>query len=73
MTSDTGPVQVYANAHRVAVPPTAPIRRDPRAFHRELPGYAVTPLVDAPALAAELGLDALWVKVESSRLELPSF
>ncbi len=49
------------------------IGRDPRAFHRELPGYAVTPLVDAPTLAAELGLDALWVKVESSRLELPSF
>ena len=74
MTSDTtGPVQVYANSHRVAVPPAAQIGRDPRAFHRELPGYAVTPLIEAPALAAELGLDALWVKVESSRLELPSF
>src|SRR3954452_14797439 len=72
MTSDQ-PVQVYANPHRVAVPPAVQIGRDPRAFHRELPGYAVTPLVDAPALAAELGLDALWVKVESSRLELPSF
>src|SRR4051794_39424076 len=69
----TGPVQVYANPHRVAVPPAVQIGRDPRAFHRELPGYAVTPLVDAPALATELGLDALWVKVESSRLELPSF
>jgi diaminopropionate ammonia-lyase len=73
MTSDTGPVQVYANSHRVAVPPAVHIGRDPRAFHRELPGYAVTPLIEAPALAAELGLDALWVKVESSRLELPSF
>ena len=73
MTSDQGPVQVYANSHRVAVPPAVRIGRDPRAFHRELPGYAVTPLIDAPALAAELGLDALWVKVESSRLELPSF
>jgi diaminopropionate ammonia-lyase len=74
MTSDTtGPVRVYANSHRVAVPPAMHIGRDPRAFHRELPGYAVTPLVDAPTLAAELGLDALWVKVESSRLELPSF
>jgi diaminopropionate ammonia-lyase len=73
MTSDTGPVQVYANSRRVAVPPAVQVGRDPRAFHRELPGYAVTPLIEAPGLAAELGLDALWVKVESSRLELPSF
>ena len=27
----------------------------PIAFHRRLPGYAPTPVVDAPALAAELG------------------
>ena len=45
----------------------------PLAFHRKLPGYAPTPLVDAPALAAELGLDHLWVKVESERLGLPAF
>jgi len=67
------PVQVYANPHRVPNPPVTHPGRDPRAFHRELPGYEVSPLVDAPALAAELGLDALWVKVESRRLELPSF
>src|SRR3954470_5239847 len=66
-------VQVYANPHRVSVPPAAPGGRDPREFHRELPGYAVTPLVAAPSLATELGLDALWIKVESSRLGLPSF
>ena len=80
MTSDTtsaatasGPVQIYANPHRVPNPPVPHSSGNPRAFHRELPGYAVTPLVAAPALAAELGLDALWVKVESRRLELPSF
>jgi len=67
------PVQVYANPHRVPNPPATQAGGDPRAFHRELPGYAVTPLVDAPELAAELGLDALRVKVESSRLGLPSF
>src|SRR5437763_2707870 len=72
-TTAQGPVQVYANPHRVAAPPVARIGDGPRAFHRALPGYAVTPLVAAPALAAELGLDALWVKVESSRLQLPSF
>ena len=36
-----------------------------REFHRRLPGYAVTPLVAAPTLAADLGLEQLWVKVES--------
>jgi diaminopropionate ammonia-lyase len=43
------------------------------AFHRRLPGYAPTRVVDAPALAADLGLAALAVKDESQRLGLPSF
>jgi diaminopropionate ammonia-lyase len=72
-TTPDGPVQIYANPHRVPAPPLLHTSGDPRAFHCELPGYAVTPLVEAPALAAELGMDAVWVKVESSRLELPSF
>jgi diaminopropionate ammonia-lyase len=67
------PAQVYANPHRVATPIATRAAADPRAFHRELPSYDVTPLVAAPALAAELGLDEIWVKVESSRLGLPSF
>jgi diaminopropionate ammonia-lyase len=45
----------------------------PAEFHRGLPGYAPTPMVSAPALAADLGLAQLAVKDESSRLELPSF
>ena len=45
----------------------------PRAFHQRLPGYAVTPLVDAPALASTLGIARLWIKDESSRLGLPAF
>jgi diaminopropionate ammonia-lyase len=32
------------------------------AFHRRLPGYAATPLVEAPGLAAELGVGRLFVK-----------
>jgi len=66
-------VQVYANPGRVPVPTAARDSADPREFHRKLPGYAVSPLVAAPALADELGLEVLWVKDESSRLELPSF
>ena len=46
---------------------------DRRNFHRSLPGYAVTPLVDLPELARELGVARLMVKDESSRLGLPAF
>ena len=43
------------------------------AFHRGLPGYAPTPLVEAPALAAELGVGRLFVKDESARFDLGAF
>jgi diaminopropionate ammonia-lyase len=46
---------------------------NPFAFHRRLPGYAPSPLRDAPAIARDLGLDRLWVKDESSRMGLPAF
>ncbi|HEV7127794.1 MAG TPA: pyridoxal-phosphate dependent enzyme, partial [Ktedonobacterales bacterium] len=48
-------------------------QREPLAFHRRLAGYAPTPLVDAPTLAARLGIARLWIKDESSRLGLPAF
>jgi diaminopropionate ammonia-lyase len=44
-----------------------------REFHRSLPGYASTPLVSVPELAFELGVRAVEVKDESSRLGLPAF
>jgi diaminopropionate ammonia-lyase len=43
------------------------------AFHRRLPGYEPSRIVDAPALAAELDLARLSVKDESHRLGLPAF
>src|SRR3984957_16469609 len=43
------------------------------AFHRGLPGHAPTPLLEAPALAAELGVGRLFVKDESARFDLPAF
>jgi diaminopropionate ammonia-lyase len=46
---------------------------EPAAFHAALPGYAPTPLVDIPALAAELRVGRVLVKDESSRLGLPAF
>ena len=42
-------------------------------FHRRLPGYAVTPLMSSPRLAANHGLGEVWVKDESQRVGLPSF
>src|SRR5215468_6268860 len=50
-----------------------PARGDAYAFHRWLPGYAPTPLVPVPAIAAELGVGRVLVKDESSRLGLPAF
>ena len=50
-----------------------PARGDAYAFHRSLPGYAPTPLVPVPAIAAELGVGRVLVKDESSRLGLPAF
>lgn len=44
-----------------------------RAYHASLPGYAPTPLAEAPALAAELGAGRVFVKDESARLGLPAF
>lgn len=48
-------------------------RTSARDFHRSLPGYSPTPLVSLPELAAELGVGAVEVKDESSRLGLPAF
>jgi diaminopropionate ammonia-lyase len=44
-----------------------------RAFHAGLPGYAPTPLVEVPAIAAELGVGRVFVKDESARMGLPAF
>jgi diaminopropionate ammonia-lyase len=53
------------------VPMTA--TRAPLELHRRLPGYAVTAVVDAPGVAAALGVGHVLVKVESNRFGLPAF
>jgi diaminopropionate ammonia-lyase len=45
----------------------------PLEFHRSLPGYRPTPLVEAPHLAAELAVGRVLVKDESDRFGLPAF
>lgn len=44
-----------------------------RRFHRQLPGYQMSPLKGLSNLAARLGLGGIWVKDESARLDLQSF
>jgi diaminopropionate ammonia-lyase len=46
---------------------------DAAAFHRALCGYAPTPVHQLDAVASELGVAAVQVKDESSRLGLPAF
>lgn len=50
------------------VPPPS---TEARSFHRELPGYAPTPLHDVSALVP--GAGEVWLKDESDRLGLPAF
>lgn len=44
-----------------------------RRYHRALPRYTVTPLVDAPALAMHWAVGRVLIKDESSRFGLPAF
>ena len=46
---------------------------EPRAFHRALAGYAPTPLLEQPQLAAAPGAGRVDIKLETDRLGLPSF
>lgn len=72
--SSAGVSAWFRNQHRDDSPPAPPSPSvDPRPIHRTLPGYQETPLSEAPALAAAVGLKRLWVKDESSRFGLPSF
>lgn len=53
----------------VCAPPPAGVRE----FHARLPGYRPTPLISAPSIAEDLNVAAVFVKDESTRLDLPSF
>ena len=44
-----------------------------RRFHRQIPGFRMSPLKALPNLAASLGLGGIWIKDESSRFNLDSF
>ena len=61
-----------ADAHLAELLP-AGLPRKIRSFHRQLPGYRMSPLKGLSNLAAKLGLGGIWVKDESARLDLRSF
>jgi len=44
-----------------------------RSFHRQIPGFRMSPLKKLTNLAGRLGLGGIWVKDESSRLNQGSF
>lgn len=71
-TTTAGLVTWWVN-HRDRSWSCADAPSDVVAFHRGLPGYAPTPLVELATLAAELGVGRLFVKDESQRLGLPAF
>ena len=52
---------------------TPTVTTDAWDFHRSLPGYAETPLVDLPELAREWNVGRVVAKDESTRLDLPAF
>src|SRR5205814_9897770 len=45
----------------------------PISFHRTMPGFAATPVVEMPEVAAACKIARLVVKNEQERLGLPSF
>ena len=65
--------ELIRNSNRSHGPVAFESNRAPLAFHRKLPGYEPTPLVESSALAARLGVQRVILKVESSRLGLPAF
>jgi diaminopropionate ammonia-lyase len=68
--------QMFVNPHTGPLPPVPtgrPAGWSPLRFHQGMPGYEPTPLRDCPALAERLGVGAVLVKDEATRMGLPSF
>ncbi|KAJ7186742.1 tryptophan synthase beta subunit-like PLP-dependent enzyme [Mycena filopes] len=66
------PVYFNHSAH-AWIAPAIPSAQSIDAFHRTLPNYRPTDLISLDKVAKELGVKAVYVKDESTRLDLPSF
>src|SRR4051812_37118983 len=72
--SQQHPTRFFLNGNSAGIGSNAGLPSSaPREFHQRLPGYAPTPLINAPALARTLGIGQLLIKDESRRLGLPAF
>lgn len=71
ITQDPLSVHKDHSAAQAMVPVEA--ARSATAFHRQLPGFAETPLVSLDHLAGQIGLGGIYAKDESKRLGLNSF
>lgn len=66
-------VQIIENTHVVANKNIHSKEKQTWRFHKRLPGYAPTPLIESPQLARQLGVGNIWIKDETRRFEMPSF
>ncbi len=75
------PIEWIVNPHAAAGAPSAAladilppdISRLARSFHRQIPGFKMSPLKSLAHLAEMLGVGGIWVKDESQRMSLRSF
>jgi len=66
-------IQVYENTEVLTENSLFTTEKQPWLFHKRLPGYAPTPLLEAPQLARDLGVGNIWIKDETQRFGMPSF
>src|SRR5438105_1012254 len=65
-------IDILRNPQRIRLSVDPPSRAV-LEFHRRMPAYEATLLVDAPMIATALGVGRVLVKSENRRLGLPSF
>jgi len=66
-------IQVCENTQVLAENSISTKEKQPWLFHKRLPGYAPTPLLEASQLARDLGVGNIWIKDETQRFAMSSF
>jgi diaminopropionate ammonia-lyase len=66
-------IQIFENTQILADNNNFSKEKQPWLFHKRLPGYVPTPLLEAPQLARRLGVGNIWIKDETQRFDMPSF
>ena len=65
--------KIFINPHASLTINNFPLGNEAFEFHKKLPGYHVSSVIDVSTIAAELHVEKVWVKDESSRFGLPAF